>query len=205
MRERAAFWYLRVAGPALWFPLQTSLVFSCLSMSMVSMETCRFDTGCWRPLCPYGHSGRGRAARWAALWSLLAKQEVEDDFEVVVSVPPVVAVVKITPAKHILERMQIVDVPVPLDQPGDPACRIPADTVHRQDCCRRACCDAATGSVTVAHTDDQARRDSADTVHRQGFCRAYYETTTSPSASNCAEDGRSPCRRSSSAILWTSL
>ena len=43
------------------------------------MEPCRFDTGCWRPLCPYGHSGRGRAARWGALWSLLAKQEVEKE------------------------------------------------------------------------------------------------------------------------------
>ena len=95
------------------------------------MEPCRFDMGCWRPLCPYGHSGRGRAARWAALWSLLAKQEEEDDFGVVkaipaedgserfveqdadVSVPPVAAVVEITLEEHISERTQIVDISVP--------------------------------------------------------------------------------------------
>ena len=89
-------------------------------MSMVSKEPCRFDTGCWRPLC------------WAALWSLLAKQEEEeDDLEVVkvipaedgsehfveqnadVPVPSVVAVVEITPEEHISERTQIVDIPVP--------------------------------------------------------------------------------------------
>ena len=93
-------------------------------MSMVSMEPCRFDTGCWRPLCPYGHSGRGHAARWAALWSLFAKQE-EDDLEVVKVIPaedgserfvpvlPVAAVVEITPEEHISERTQIVDIPVP--------------------------------------------------------------------------------------------
>ena len=174
-------------------------------MSVVSKEPCRIDTGCWRPLCPCGHSGRGGAARWAALWSLLAKQEVEDYLEGHPSgrrlralrgaecrrpMPPVVAVVEITPEEHISERTQIVDVPVPLDQPGDQACR-PAGAVHRQGYCRRACCDTATGSVTIAHTDDQARRDSSDTVHRQGCCRAYCDTATGPSDSHCAKDGRS--------------
>ena len=99
----------------------------------ISMEPCRFDTGCWRPVCPYGHSGRGRAARWAALWSLLAKQEVEDDLEVVkvipveagserfaeqnagVPVPPVVVEVEIIPKEHISERKFVEDVPVPPD------------------------------------------------------------------------------------------
>ena len=179
-------------------------------MSMVSMEPCRFDTGCWRPLFPYGHSGRGRAARWAALWSLLAKQEVEDDLEVVkvipveagserfveqnadVPVPPVVAVVEITPAEHLSERTQIVDVPVPLDQPGEQACRLPADTVHRLGYCRRACCDAATGSVSIAHAGDQTRRDSADAAHRRGCCRAYYDTATGPSVTDGFKDCESP-------------
>ena len=109
-----------------------------------------------------------------------------------VPVPPVVAVVEITPEEHITERTQVVDVPVSLDQPGDKACRLPADTVHRQDYCRHACCDAATGSVTIAHTGDQTRRDSADAVHRQGCCRAYCDTATSPSVSDCAKDGGSP-------------
>ena len=38
------------------------------------MDACRDGSGCWRPLCPYGHSG-GRAARWAALRHFLATQE----------------------------------------------------------------------------------------------------------------------------------
>ena len=42
------------------------------------MEPCRYDMGCCRPLCPYGHSGR-RAVRWAALWSFLAMQEEGDE------------------------------------------------------------------------------------------------------------------------------
>ena len=98
-----------------------------MSASLALMEPCRFDTGCWRPLCPYGHSGRGRAARWAALWSLLALQEKEDDLEAVkviperfveqnadVLVPPVVAEVEIIPKEHISERKFVDDVPVPL-------------------------------------------------------------------------------------------
>ena len=106
-----------------------------MSMSMEPMEPCRFGTGCWRPLCPFGHSGRGRAARWTALWSLLAKQEAED--EVILE-------------EHISERTQIVDIPVPLDRPGDKARRLPTDTIHRQGYCRHACCDTATDSVTAA-------------------------------------------------------
>ena len=97
-----------------------------------------------------------------------------------VPVPPVVAVVEMTPEEHISERTQIVDVPVLLDQSGDQACRLPADTVHRQGYCRHACCDTATGPVTIAHTGDQARRDSADTAHRQGCCHTYCDTATGP-------------------------
>ena len=41
----------------------------------LSMEPCRFDMACWRPLCPFSHSGPSRAARWAAVWSFLADQE----------------------------------------------------------------------------------------------------------------------------------
>ena len=59
--------------------------------------------GCWRPLCPCGHSGR-RAAKWAAIWNLLAFQE-EDVLEVI----------KDSRVERISERSmeQIVDVPVP--------------------------------------------------------------------------------------------
>ena len=197
----------------------------------LSMEPCRFGAGCWRPLCPYGHSGRGRAARWAAVWTLLASQE--ENLEVIkviperfaeqnadVPVPPVVAVVEITPEEHISERTQIVDVPVPLDRPGDQACDVPADTVHRQGYCHRACCDTATGPsysdfVEVCESPagevrrgscgcacdhahhahqpgDQACRDPADLRHRQGGRLACCDAETGPSDSVCAEDRESP-------------
>ena len=48
----------------------------CVDSSL--MKPCRYDMGCWRRLCPYGHSGR-RAVRWAALWSFLAMQEGGDE------------------------------------------------------------------------------------------------------------------------------
>ena len=41
------------------------------------------------------------------------------------------------------------------DQPGDQACRVPTDSIHRQGCCRYACGDAVkvpqiqTASKTV--------------------------------------------------------
>ena len=37
---------------------------------------CRDDDGCWRPLCPCPHSGRGRAAMWARAWYTLAAAEL---------------------------------------------------------------------------------------------------------------------------------
>ena len=42
-------------------------VFAMVSNGVDTCEVaqCRFDVGCWRPLCPYRHSGRGRAAMWA--------------------------------------------------------------------------------------------------------------------------------------------
>ena len=45
------------------------------------MDARGYGSGCWRPLCPYGHSG-GRAARWAAIWSLL-----EENVEVIKVIP----------------------------------------------------------------------------------------------------------------------
>ena len=37
----------------------------------------RFDDGCWRPLCSYRHSGKGRAAMWTRVWLTLAAVEAE--------------------------------------------------------------------------------------------------------------------------------
>ena len=55
-----------------------------------TMEQCRFDTMCWRPLCSYVHAcGHKRARRWAELWSFLAMQE--EDAEHIVEVQPQIA------------------------------------------------------------------------------------------------------------------
>ena len=91
------------------------------------MEPCRFDVGCWRPLCP--HSGR-RAARWTAVWRLLEEQEEELHERIVeqnvdVPVPQIIVpvplqeetdeVIKLFPAERVPERTveQIVDMPAP--------------------------------------------------------------------------------------------
>ena len=190
------------------------------------MEPCRFDMGCWRPLCPFGHSGR-RAARWAALWSHLAMEEKDQIVDV--PEPQIMEDIlnEITPRKHIWERIlpvphlqeenveviqrsvegiisqeyisertqvvdatmpqimeelqerisermheQVVDAPVPVTvhQPGDQACRVPAESIHRQSC-RHACGNATTG----------------------------------PSDSDGFEDCGRPAERSSSAELWWRL
>ena len=133
-----------------------------------------------------------------------------------VPVPPVVAVVEITPEEHISERTQIVDVPVPLDQPGDQACCLPAGTVHRQGYCR-AYCDTPTGpSVSDCAKDggspagavhrqfcgrpfdqpdqpgDRASRDFADTVYQPRCRRACCDTATGPSDTDGFEDCECP-------------
>ena len=41
------------------------------------MAPCRFGEVRWRRMCPYQHSGKERAVRWAAVWALSAGQEGE--------------------------------------------------------------------------------------------------------------------------------
>ena len=72
--------------------------------------------------------------------------------------------------ERISERMheQVVDasVPITVHQPGDQACRVPADSIHRQGCCRSACGDA----TTVPNSDgveDSGR--PADAVRWQSY------------------------------------
>ena len=75
-----------------------------------------FGTCCWRPLCPYGHSGRGRAARWAALWSLLAEQEAQFvDVPVPQIQEQILEFAEISPQRRIPECIveHTRDVPVP--------------------------------------------------------------------------------------------
>ena len=42
---------------------------------VVEMASCRFESGCLPTLCPYGHSGPSRGARWAGVWGTLAALE----------------------------------------------------------------------------------------------------------------------------------
>ena len=39
---------------------------------VVEMASCRFGSGCWRPLCPYPHRRHSRAKMWARVWGTLA-------------------------------------------------------------------------------------------------------------------------------------
>ena len=84
----------------------------------------------------------------------------------------------------------------PIDQPGDQACRDPADSIHRQDW-RHACGDAATSPsdsdavadrTSPAQPGDQACRYPAEQLHRQGCRCACGDGTTGPSDSDCAQD-----------------
>ena len=50
---------------------------TCHDVDAGVMAPSRFGEVCWRPLCPYRHSGKERAVRWAAVWALLAGQEGE--------------------------------------------------------------------------------------------------------------------------------
>ena len=50
---------------------------TCHEVDASVMAPCRFGEVCWRPLCPNRHIGKGRAARWAAVWTLLAGQVEE--------------------------------------------------------------------------------------------------------------------------------
>ena len=77
----------------------------------------------------------------------------------------------------------------PIDQPGDQACRDPADSIHRRDW-RHACGDATTGPsdsdcaedgvCPVDQPGDQACREAADSKRRQGCRRACGDATTVP-------------------------
>ena len=76
----------------------------------------------------------------------------------------------------------------PVDQPGDQACRDPADSIHRRGC-RCPCGDATTGPSVSDCAEDGG---SPDTVHRKNYGRPCDHTATGPSASNCCEDSGSP-------------
>ena len=95
--------------------------------------------------------------------------------------------------ERISERVheQIVDIPVPIAQPGDQACRGSADAVPRQGC-RYACRDAKTGPSTVDQPGDQARRVHTEFIHRQ-VCRSPCgDAVTGTSDTDGFEDCESP-------------
>ena len=75
-------------------------------------EPSRFGGGCWRPLCPFRHSGASRAARWAAVWALLAAHERID--EQIVDMPvPQIAVKIPEVVETIRQEHTSDDLPVP--------------------------------------------------------------------------------------------
>ena len=109
-------------------------VLSVFVMVSNGVDTCevaqyRFDDGCWRLLCPYQHSGRGRAAMWARVWLTLAaveterlapqestwRQEPEGEAEVpkIIVVSSAVRGTKVDVDGKGLLVEQIVDLPVP--------------------------------------------------------------------------------------------
>ena len=48
------------------------------SLQFNTSRICYYQSACWRPLCPFEHTTRGRARKFAELWALLAKQEDEE-------------------------------------------------------------------------------------------------------------------------------
>ena len=101
----------------------------------------------------------------------------EDDFVVVKVIPerfeeqnadvpvlPIVTEVEVIPEEHISGRTQIVDIPVPLDRPGDKACRLPADTIHRQGYCRAYCETATDPSDSGCAKDGEPRWRSSSAM-----------------------------------------
>ena len=103
-----------------------------------------------------------------------------------------------------------------VEQPGDQACFIPVDTVHRHYIDKviavpimvqrlvpqlqtvpktgEVPADAAHRQICAASDQpgDQACRDSADQVYQQGYRRACAHAATGPSVSDCGEGGGSP-------------
>ena len=92
-------------------PLSSLVCFS--NALSAQMEPCRFDMGCWRPLCPYGHSWR-RAARWAALWSFLAMEEDANIHERIVEQTASVSVPQIN--EEIVESVQTIPRVIPQER-----------------------------------------------------------------------------------------
>ena len=96
--------------------------------------------------------------------------------------------------ERISERMheQNLDVPVPLDQPGDQACRVPAVSIHRQGFCRYACGDAAKGPSDSRCVEDRGSPVGAARRQSCGCARDHadhaVDATTGPSDSRCAEE-----------------
>ena len=112
---------------------------------------------------------------------MILQEHISERTQVVVAtVPQIMGKLQ----ERISERMpkQIVDVPVPLDQPGDQACRVPADSIHRQGC-RRAFCGATKGPSDSRCVED---RGSPAGVARRQSCgcarQIVWKTVENPTA-----------------------
>ena len=83
------------------------------------VSPCRYGAGCWRPLCPYRHSGGGRAAMWARVWkTIVAAEEVKDiSVEKTVEGPQLPFIDKVNETPHVFlpqVRREIVEVIQPV-------------------------------------------------------------------------------------------
>ena len=82
---------------------------------------------------------------------------------------------------------------MPVDQPGDQACRVFADAVHRQGC-RYACLVATTGPRPSINQVTKYAEDPT-VIRRQGCRHACGYATTGPSGSDGADQrGDQACR-----------
>ena len=108
---------------------------------------CRFNDGCWRPLCPYRHSGWGRAAVWLTLAAVeterLTPQGMEEPaikqetVEGMGEMPEIIvvsdAVAGISPHEGVQQRTpeQIEDVPQFREETVDAVTLVPCKRVQQ--------------------------------------------------------------------------
>ena len=109
---------------------------------------------------------RTRARRWAELWNLLAcQEEYEEHVADVPELQIMEEILKVAAKDTLQERFSESIFEQTVDHPGDQACRVPTDTIHRQGCCRYACGDATTGPSDSDWVEDRGSPPGA--VRRQ--------------------------------------
>ena len=125
------------------------------SEQSTTTEPCRFDGGCWRPLCPFRHSGADRAARWAAEWALLAAHERIDEQIVHMPVPQIAA--KIPEVVETITKEHISD-DLPVQQVVKENLEVIKGPAGARGCASVARGDRRIGEVGLTRTSARAER-----------------------------------------------